>query len=154
MHRVVCRSQYPHGDEGIAQYLDALDWVLDDGVIDRAERAAMDGLAMEWGISPARQHQAHREYLDCMVEAARRDGFVSEAEHEILLRIATQLQGRHRNRSRAGHPQLHYGTVAGDAYLFHGSGRSWRPGMDASRSAGASPGERMDTGPTRDEEKL
>ena len=92
MHRVVCRSQYPHGDEGIAQYLDALDWVLDDGVIDRAERAAMDGLAMEWGISPARQHEAHREYLDCMVEAAKRDGFVSEAEHDILLRIATQLR--------------------------------------------------------------
>ena len=92
MHRVVCRSQYPHGDEGIAQYLDALDWVLDDGVIDRAERAAMDDLAMEWGISTARQHKAHREYLDCMVEAAERDGFVSEAEHEILLRIATQLQ--------------------------------------------------------------
>ena len=70
----------------------------------------MDGLAMEWGISPARQQEAHREYLDCMVEAAKRDGFVSEAEHEILLRIATQLQGRHRNRSRTGHPQLHCGN--------------------------------------------
>lgn len=92
MHRVVCRSHYPHGDEGIAQYLDALDWVLDDGVIDRTERAAMDDLAMEWGISPARQRKAHREYLDCMVAAAKRDGFVSEAEHDILLQIATQLR--------------------------------------------------------------
>ena len=91
MHRVVCRSHYPHGDEGIAHYLDALDWVLDDGVIDRTERAAMVDLAMEWGISPARQREAHREYFACMVEAAKRDGFVSEAEHDILLQIATQL---------------------------------------------------------------
>ena len=91
MHRVVCRSQYPHGEEGITRYLDALDWVLDDGVIDRTEGAAMDDLAREWGISPGRQHEAHCQYLACMVEAAERDGFVSKAEHEILIRIAAQL---------------------------------------------------------------
>ena len=92
MHRVVSRSQYPHGEEGITQYLDALDWVLDDGVIDRTEAAAMNELAREWGISPGRQHEAHGLYLKCMVEAAERDGFVSKAEHEILIRIANQLQ--------------------------------------------------------------
>ena len=91
MHRVVRRSQYPHGDEGITRYLDALDWVLDDGVIDRAEAAAMADLAKEWGISPGRQREAHAQYLRCMVEAAERDGFVSKAEHEILIRVAEQL---------------------------------------------------------------
>ena len=92
MHRVVCRSPYPHGDEAMAHYLDALDWVLDDGVIDRTERAAMDELAREWGLSRASQRQAHRSYVECMVAAAQRDGFVSEAEHAILTRIAHQLQ--------------------------------------------------------------
>ena len=91
MHRVICRSQYPYGEKGIIQYLDALDWVLDDGVIDRTERAAMDDLARECGISPGRQQEAHCQYLHRMVEAAERDGFVSRAEHEILIRIAAQL---------------------------------------------------------------
>lgn len=92
MHRVVCRSTYPHGDEAMAQYLDALDWVLDDGVIDRTERAAMDDLAREWGISGELQREAHHRYLECMIGAAERDGFISRAEHDILRRIADQLQ--------------------------------------------------------------
>ena len=92
MHRVVCRSPYPHGDEAMAHYLDALDWVLDDGVIDRTERTTMDELAREWGLSRAREHEVHRSYVECMVAAAQRDGFVSEAEHGILTRIAHQLQ--------------------------------------------------------------
>jgi len=92
MHRVVCRSPYPHGDEAMAHYLDALDWVLDDGVIDRTEWDAMDDLATEWGLSRANQLEAHRSYVECMVAAAERDGFVSEAEHRILRRIASQLR--------------------------------------------------------------
>ena len=92
MHRVVCRSPYPHGDEAMAHYLDALDWVLDDGVIDRTEWAAMDDLAREWGLSADKQLQAHHSYVDCMIAAAERDGFVSEAEHAILRRIAGQLR--------------------------------------------------------------
>lgn len=92
MHRVVCRSTYPHGDEAMAQYLDALDWVLDDGVIDRTEWKAMNDLASEWGLSSRRQREAHHAYLECMIGAAERDGFVSKAEHDILRRIADQLQ--------------------------------------------------------------
>ena len=91
MHRVVCRSHYPHGDAAITRYLDALDWVLDDGVIDRTERAELGDLARGWGISSEGQHEAHCQYVDCMVEAAQRDGFVTRAEHDILIRIATQL---------------------------------------------------------------
>ena len=92
MHRVVCRSAYPHGDEALAHYLDALDWILDDGVIDCTERAAMDDLAREWGLSQAMQCEAHRSYVECMIAAAERDGFISEGEHDILGRIADQLQ--------------------------------------------------------------
>ncbi|MCY4574133.1 MAG: exonuclease domain-containing protein [Gemmatimonadetes bacterium] len=92
MHRMVCRSTYPHGDEAMAQYLDALDWVLDDGVIDRTEWAAMNDLAREWGLSSKRQREAHHAYLECMIGAAERDGFFSKAEHDILRRIADQLQ--------------------------------------------------------------
>lgn len=76
----------------MAHYLDALDWVLDDGVIDRTEWAAMDDLATEWGLTEAKQLQAHHSYVECMIAAAERDGFVSEAEHAILRRIAGQLR--------------------------------------------------------------
>jgi len=62
MRRIVCRSQYPRADEGVTRYLDALEWVLDDGVIDRSETAAMAALAREWGISPERQREAHAPY--------------------------------------------------------------------------------------------
>lgn len=92
MHRVVARSHYPHSDELVCAYLDALDWVLDDGVIDQTERAEIERLAREWGISKADRMKAHREYFDCIVAAAQRDGVISPAEHEIIARIADQLE--------------------------------------------------------------
>lgn len=92
MHRVVARSHYPHCDELILGYLDALDWVLDDGVIDQKERAEIKRLAEELGIPERERLKAHRDYFDCIVAAAKRDGVVSPAEHEIIARIADQLE--------------------------------------------------------------
>lgn len=92
MHRVVARSHYPHCDELILGYLDALDWVLDDGVIDQKERAEIKRLAEELGIPERERLKAHRDYFDCIVDAAKRDGVVSPAEHEIIARIADQLE--------------------------------------------------------------
>ncbi len=92
MHRVVARSHYPHSDEFVCAYLDALDWVLDDGVIDQTERTEIERLAREWGISDGDRRKAHREYFDCIVAAAKRDGVVSPAEHDIIARIADQLE--------------------------------------------------------------
>lgn len=92
MHRVVARSHYPHSDELVCAYLDALDWVLDDGVIDQKERAEIEQLARDWGIPESDRVRAHREYFDCIVAAAKRDGVISPAEHEIIARIADQLE--------------------------------------------------------------
>ena len=92
MHRVVARSHYPHSDELVCAYLDALDWVLDDGVIDKVERAEIERLAREWGIAERDRIKAHRDYFDCIVVAAKRDGVISPAEHEIIARIADQLE--------------------------------------------------------------
>lgn len=92
MQRVVSRSHYPRGDELICAYLDALDWVLDDGVVDKTERAEMERLARDWGISERDRMKAHRAYFDCIAAAAMRDGVVSPAEHEIMVRIAGQLE--------------------------------------------------------------
>ncbi len=92
MHRVVSRSHYPHSDELVCAYLDALDWVLDDGVIDHAERTEIEALARDWGISAEERMKAHRDYFDCIVAAAKRDGVVSPAEHDVIARIAAELE--------------------------------------------------------------
>ena len=91
MHRVVSRASYPGYDEGIQQYLDMLDWVLDDGVVDAQEQSEMKRLARELNISEGVRMDAHRAYLDCIISAAQRDGIVSAAEHALIGQIATQL---------------------------------------------------------------
>ena len=68
-----------------------LDWVLDDGVIDPIEQSAIKLLALDLNISEEARMEAHRAYLNCIIAAAKRDGVISAAEHELILRIATQL---------------------------------------------------------------
>ena len=92
MHRIVSRAHYPTCAEPVSRYLDALDWVLDDGVIDPAECIAIERLAREWGISEQQRREAHRAYFECIVTAAERDGIISEAERETLAKVAQQLE--------------------------------------------------------------
>ena len=91
MHRIVSRADYPHCRTGVRQYLDMLDWVLDDGVIDSSEHSEIEWLARELGISEESRMDAHRAYLDCIILAAERDGVISAAEHELIRRIANEL---------------------------------------------------------------
>lgn len=91
MARVVSLSRYPSADEKLLQYLDALDWVLDDGHIDEQESAAMAELAASLGISGRQRDQAHRAYLGSIIAAAERDGIVTESEHLLVTRIADNL---------------------------------------------------------------
>lgn len=92
MHRVVSRASYPNCDRSIQEYLDMLDWVLDDGVIDATEQLEIRRLARDLRISDKDRADAHRAYLNCIISAARRDGVISVAEHELIVRIATQLE--------------------------------------------------------------
>ena len=92
MHRVVLRAAFPDCDSVVQQYLDMLDWVLDDGVIDGQERSEMSQLAHDLGISEHVRRDAHRAYLNCIITAAARDGVISAAEHDLIIRIAAQLE--------------------------------------------------------------
>ena len=89
--RVVSLSRYPSADEKLLQYLDALDWVLDDSHIDEQESAAIAELAAYLGISSRQRDQAHRAYLQSMIAAVKRDGIVTENEHALISRIADNL---------------------------------------------------------------
>ena len=84
MHRIVSRANYPNSDGIIQQYLDMLDWVLDDGVIDPSEQSAIELLALDLNISEVARMDAHRAYLNCIIAAAQRDGVISiEARAQI-----------------------------------------------------------------------
>ena len=89
--RVVSLSRYPSSDEEMLQYLDALDWVLDDNHIDDQERAAVAELASTLGISSEQRHQAHRAYLQSIIAAAERDGIITENEQKLITMISDTL---------------------------------------------------------------
>ena len=91
MHRMVMRAAVPDRGTAVQQYLDMLDWVLDDGVIDQQERSDMRALARDLGISEQEQREAHRAYLECIIEAATRDTVFSAAERALILRMADHL---------------------------------------------------------------
>ena len=92
MHRVVSRASYPNCDSVIQQYLDMLDWVLDDGIISERENREIRQLARDLSISEESRREAHRAYLNCIISAAERDGVISAAEHKLIVRIASQLE--------------------------------------------------------------
>ena len=91
MARIVSLSYFPCADEALLHYLDALDWVLDDGYIDDGERAAMKELASNLGITVEQCHQAHRSYLSSIIAAAERDGIVTESEKRLIENVANVL---------------------------------------------------------------
>ena len=89
--RVVSHAYYPNSDEAVLAYLDALDWVLDDYRIDRAEQAALDEIACDLGVSDETRLEAHNTYLTSIIAAAERDGVTTAAEAEIIDRVADVL---------------------------------------------------------------
>ena len=91
MARVVSLCRYPSSDENLLQYLDALDWVLDDNHIDEREHAAIAELASILGISSRQREQAHRAYLQSIIAAVERDGIVTESERALVSGIADNL---------------------------------------------------------------
>ena len=92
MNRVVSRANLPDCETNIQQYLDMLDLVLDDGVIDQRERSELHQLTQDLGISESVRRHAHIAYLDCIIFAAKRDGIISTAENDLIVRIADQLE--------------------------------------------------------------
>ncbi|MFA7248049.1 MAG: exonuclease domain-containing protein [Dehalococcoidia bacterium] len=91
MARVRPPLRLPTGDGRMLAYLHALNWVLDDAVIDRAEREELDALARELGLDPVHTTQMHSHYMRLLVQAATRDGMVTRGERDLLDRVAAAL---------------------------------------------------------------
>ena len=89
--RLVRGARYPTSDAALLSYLDTLDRVLDDLVIDDVERAELLVLADSLGLGHEALIRAHRSYFNSLVIGAQRDGVITEVEHEILSRVARLL---------------------------------------------------------------
>ena len=92
MARIVARAQYPTSDGALLEYLDMLDWVLDDLVISQSEQEHMSTVATDLGIDPQQLDAAHSSYLQSIISAAQRDGVITEAEHSMIGTIAASLR--------------------------------------------------------------
>lgn len=91
MARIVAGARYPTSDGALLEYLNVLDWVLDDLVITQTERKHMAAVASDLGIDPRQLDRAHVTYLQSIISAAQRDGVITEAEQSMIGAIATAL---------------------------------------------------------------
>ena len=91
LSRIIGKAIYPSSDHSVIQYLDMLDWVLDDMVITDAERTAMSAIAGELGLDSDQVAQAHENYLRSIVAAAQRDGLITDAENRLMVVVADVL---------------------------------------------------------------
>ncbi len=91
----LCRSlgsmSYPTDDNAEAEYLNMLDWCLDDAVITSEEWAEMTGLANELGLSGQETDELHERYFHALVTNAERDGIITKAENATLSMVANAL---------------------------------------------------------------
>lgn len=89
--RLLSRAVYDEGDTRVVQYMDLLDWVLDDIVLTADERQHLNSLAEELQLSPQEVSRAHEQYFQSMVDGAEKDGVITEEEHVVLAFVAKAL---------------------------------------------------------------
>jgi DNA polymerase-3 subunit epsilon len=79
------------GGAEVAAYLDLLDRALEDRRITETEAGALFATARDWGLSRDQVTEAHQQYLQALVTAARADGVVSRAERHDLESVCALL---------------------------------------------------------------
>ena len=89
--RIIERARYPETDEATQLYLTALDYVLDDFVIEAAEQDTLDELAATLGLTPYQRREVHAAYFQSLVDAAQRDNVITAAEHRLLQKVHAAL---------------------------------------------------------------
>jgi DNA polymerase-3 subunit epsilon len=83
--------RYPASDELALSYLATLDTYLDDLVLSRDERIALDELAANYGIGRPERDRLHHDYVAALAGAAARDAVITEREHEMIEAVASAL---------------------------------------------------------------
>ena len=89
--RLLSRVFYTEGDTRLLQYMDLLDWVLDDLVLTVDERHHLNFLAEELSLSEGEIASAHEQYFQAMVVGAKKDGVITREENVALNFVAKAL---------------------------------------------------------------
>jgi DNA polymerase-3 subunit epsilon len=85
------RVRYPTSDELAASYLHVLDAYLDDLILEERERDDLAHLAALYDILDEDRDLLHEAYVASLISAARRDGIVTVAEHELIGSVCRAL---------------------------------------------------------------
>ena len=91
LQRLVAKACVPSSIGACIDYFDALDWVLDDGVITAEERQFLDEVIRASKLSESQVKAMHESYLNSLVQAVTRDQHVSQEEHRLVAKIADVL---------------------------------------------------------------
>jgi DNA polymerase-3 subunit epsilon len=91
LQRLVARACVPSSIGACLDYFDALDWVLDDGVITADERQYLNEVISSSQLTNAQIKAMHESYLNSLVQAVTRDDFVTDEERNLVVKIASVL---------------------------------------------------------------
>ncbi len=73
------------------QYLEVVGRAVADLHLDASERAELETIAADYGMSEAQVAQAHRRFVNELIDAAAEDNVVTDEEYETLVRVAAAL---------------------------------------------------------------
>ena len=118
--RRIARNYQLHGeDAGRISYLDALSSVLSDFELTPDESRHLSDWASDLGLSESDRHKAHEYFVQSIIEAAKRDNFISELEEKLIFKVANSL-GVKVNLSKTDIPSPSLSLFEGAKVCFTG----------------------------------
>ncbi len=78
-------------DGAYLSYFDALAYVMSDLKITENEKANLSSWAYDLGLTEADQERANSKFIQLLIDAAKRDQYISELEKKLILKAAKEL---------------------------------------------------------------
>ena len=97
MSRTISYFQSPWRDQPTGIYRYALNYALDDGVLDSEEQQRLSTLASDLGLTPEDEHAIRKMHLASIIASAEYDGVISSIERDYITRLAYTLGIDHEN---------------------------------------------------------
>lgn len=91
LQRLASRACIPSSIGAYQDYFDALDWVLDDGIITDDEQRFLTEVSRAAGLSVKQVRAMHEAYIQSLTRAIERDDLVTVDERLLLRKVATAL---------------------------------------------------------------
>lgn len=91
LRRLAIQSRIPSSIGACLDYFDALDWVLDDGVISEDEQGFLNEIISSSSLSATQVNAMHETYFQSLSQAIERDNLVTVDERLLLSKVAVAL---------------------------------------------------------------